>query len=76
VPNLASPLEALEAVGTMDPAQLRAILTAGFAAAQKKSAAVHESIASERQPSKKLHYLFWLVIALSAGAIIAALAIR
>ncbi len=72
-PNLASPLEALR---TMDPAQLQAILASGFAAAQKKSAAVPESIASERPPSKKLHYLFWLVIALSAGAIIASLTMK
>jgi hypothetical protein len=69
--NLASPLEALR---TMDPAQLQAILASGFAAAQKN--VVPESIAGERQPSKKLHYLFWLVIALSAGAVIASLTMK
>jgi hypothetical protein len=72
-PNLASPLEALR---TMDPAQLQAILASGFAAAQKKSAAVPESIAGERQASKKPYYLVWLLTAVSAGAIIASLAIR
>ena len=76
VGKLTSPPEALEAVRRMEPAQMQAILTAGFAASQKKSAAVPERIASERQPSKKLQYLFWLVIALSAGAIIASVTMK
>jgi hypothetical protein len=80
-PNLGSPLEALEAVGKMDPGQLQATLTAAFAAAQvpnvrKKSAVVPASVPGERQPSRTLRYMFWIVIALSAGAIIASLAIK
>jgi len=75
-PNLGSPLEALAAVGKMDPVQLQAILTAGFAAAQKKPVTVTASVAGERPPSRKLRYMFWIVIALSAGAIIASLAIK
>jgi heat shock protein HtpX len=71
-----SPLEALAAVGKMDPARLQAILTAGFAASQKKPAAVPSSVAGERQASRTLRYMFWIVIALSAGAILASLAIK
>jgi heat shock protein HtpX len=71
--NLESPLEALK---TMDPAQLQAILAAGFAAAQKKPATVRESAAGEPHSAKKSHYWFWLVMALSAGAIVASFAIR
>ena len=66
--------------GQMRPAQLQALLAKGFAApqlatAQKKSAATAESIAGVR-PAKQPHYLFWLVIALSAGAVLASFAIR
>jgi heat shock protein HtpX len=80
-PNLGSPLEALAAVGKMDPTQLQATLTAAFAAAQKKnvreeSVGVAASAAGEGQPSRKLRYMFWIVIALSAGAILASLAIK
>jgi hypothetical protein len=61
---------------TIDPAQLRAALALGMASMHKKSAAAPASIPGERPPSRKLRYLFWLVIALSAGAIIASFAIR
>jgi hypothetical protein len=47
-----------------------------MASMHKKSAAAPESVASEQPPSKKPHYLFWLMIAVSAGAIIAALSLK
>jgi heat shock protein HtpX len=61
---------------TIDPAQLRAALATGMASMHKKSAAAPEGVATEQPPSKKPHYLFWLMIAVSAGAIIAALALK
>lgn len=71
-----SPLEAV--IGgqpeTIDPSQLRAALAIGMASMHKKSAASPASVPGEHPPSKEL-YLFWLVIALSAGAIVAALAV-
>jgi hypothetical protein len=33
-------------------------------------------VAGEGQPSRKLRYMFWIVIAVSAGAILASLAIK
>jgi hypothetical protein len=77
MPNLASPVEALR---TIDPAQLQALLARGFAAGQlaagKKPAVASENLASTGRPAKKHHYLFWLVIALSAGAVLASFAIK
>jgi hypothetical protein len=76
-----SPLEALNALRTMDPAQLQGMLAAGFAAAQnasqhQKPAAAPASVLGEPRPARKAHFWFWLVIALSAGSIIASFAIK
>jgi heat shock protein HtpX len=75
-----SPLGAViggQPLTTIDPAQLRAALAAAMAASvRKKSAAAPESVLGEQPPAKKPHYLFWLLIAVSAGAIIAALALK
>jgi hypothetical protein len=47
-----------------------------MASAHKKSAAAPASTPGEHPPAKKPHILFWLVMALSAGAIVASLAIK
>lgn len=73
-----SPFEALlrGQLGKMDPAQLREALAIGMAAAQKKRAAPSLNATADPAQSKTLQYIFWIVIALSAGAIAAALALR
>jgi len=80
LPGSESPLGRMiggQPLTTIDPAQLRATLAAAMAASvRKKSAATPESVVGEQPPSKKPHYLFWLMIAVSAGAIIAALALK
>ncbi len=59
---------------TIDPIQVQAALALGMASMNRKAAA--RSIPSQRPAPKKFHTLFWLVIALSAGAIIASFAIK
>jgi hypothetical protein len=80
VPGSESPLGAViggQPLTTIDPAQLQAALAAAMAASvRKKSSAAPESVVGGQPPSKKPHYLFWLMIAVSAGAIIAALALK
>ena len=80
LPGSESPLGGMiggQPLTTIDSAQLRAGLAAAMAASvRKKSAAAPESVVGEQPPSKKPHYLFWLMIAVSAGAIIAALALK
>jgi heat shock protein HtpX len=73
-----SPLAALISGQSVniDPAQLRTAFAAGMATVHHKPAAAIESGPGVGQPAKKHHYLFWLVIALSAGAIIASFAIK
>ena len=77
MPGSGSPLEAVIGgqPGAIDPAQLRAALAIGMASIHKKSAASPASVPGEHPRSKTL-YLLWLVIGLSAGAIVAALATR
>jgi hypothetical protein len=43
---------------------------------RKAAAAALKSVPGQQTPPKKFHYLFWLVIALSAGAIVASFAIK
>jgi len=79
LPGSESPLGALlggQPRTTIDPAQLRAALAIGMASMNRKPAAAPKSVSGQQPASKKLRYLLWLVMALSAGAIVAALAIR
>jgi heat shock protein HtpX len=61
---------------TIDPAQIQAALALGMASMNRKAAAASKSDPGQQTAPKKFHYLFWLVIALSAGAIIASFAIK
>jgi len=61
---------------TIDPAQIQAALALGMASMNRKAAAAAKSVPGEQPALKKFHYLFWLVIALSAGAIVASFAIK
>jgi hypothetical protein len=61
---------------TIDSAQIQAALALGMASMNKKAAAAPKGVPGEQTAPKKFHYLFWLVIALSAGAIIASFAIK
>jgi heat shock protein HtpX len=63
------------ALGAIDPARLRAALVLGMASTHKATAALPVAARGEHPPAKR-HYFFWLVMALSAGAIIAGLAVR
>ena len=76
LPGSGSPQEVLLGgqPGGIDPAKLRAALTMAMASMPKKAASPVK--APGEPPSSKNHYLFWLVMALSAGAIVAALALR
>ena len=79
LPESESPLGSViggQPLTMIDPAQLRAALATGMASMHKKSAAAPEGVATEQPPAKKPHYLFWLMMAVSAGAIIAALALK
>jgi heat shock protein HtpX len=61
----------------IDPAQLQAALALGMASMNRKAAAAAlKSVPGQQTPPKQFHYLFWLVIALSAGAIVASFAIK
>jgi heat shock protein HtpX len=60
----------------LDPAMLRTALAAAMAASPRKPVPAPANPAAEAAPSKVLSYMFWLVIALCAGAIAAALALR
>ena len=60
----------------IDPAQIQAALALGMASMNRNAAAAPKSVPGQQTGSKKPHYLFWLVMALSAGAIVASLAIR
>ena len=75
-PGPDSPLGGLPSGQTIDPAQLRAALALGMASMNRKSAAASSNVPAEQTETKKSHYLFWLVIALSAGAIVASFAIK
>jgi hypothetical protein len=61
---------------TIDPAQIQAALALGIASMNRKAAAAPKSVHGQQTAPKKFHYLFWLVIALSAGAIVASFAIK
>ncbi len=61
---------------TIDPARIQAALALGMASMNRKAAAAAKSVPGEQPAPKKFHYLFWLVIALSAGAIVASFAIK
>jgi Peptidase family M48 len=73
-----SPLQSLlrGQPATIDPAQIQAALALGMASMNRKAAAASKSDLGQQTALKKFHYLFWLVIALSAGAIIASFAIK
>jgi hypothetical protein len=77
-----SPFEAImnPSAARLSPEQLQAALAVGIAAACKQRAAEASTpkVAAQRaQPgSRMLRVMFWIVIALSAGAIAASLAIR
>lgn len=73
-----SPLQSLlrGQPATIDPAQIQAALALGMASMNRKAAAASKSDPGHQTALKKFHYLFWLVIALSAGAIIASFAIK
>ncbi len=60
---------------TIDPAQIQAALELGMARMTRKAAA-RSIVPGQQTAPKKSHHLFWLVIALSAGAIIASFAIK
>jgi heat shock protein HtpX len=61
---------------TIDPAQIQAAVALGIASMNRKAAAAPKSVPGQQTAPKKFHYLFWLVIALSAGAIVASFAIK
>jgi heat shock protein HtpX len=63
-------------LGKIDPAQLRAALTIAMASAHKKPAPAPENTAGGQAVSKTLRFMLWIVIAVCAGAIAAALAIK
>jgi hypothetical protein len=67
-----SPLQALLRVQSVkvDPAQLQAALALGMASARRKPAPA--KAAGTLAPPKAFRYILWIVIALSAGAIVAA----
>lgn len=70
-----SPLQALLGGQSVkiDPADLRAALAIGMASAHRKSApAPAKAAGGDPAPPKALGYMFWIVIALSAGAIASA----
>jgi heat shock protein HtpX len=73
-----SPLQSLlrGQPATIDPAQIQAALALGMASMNRKVAAASKSDPGQQTAPKTFHYLFWLVIALSAGAIIASFAIK
>jgi hypothetical protein len=56
----------------IDAVQLRAALALGMASAHRKPAPAPAKAAGAPASPKALRYLFWIVIALSAGAIAAA----
>lgn len=60
---------------TIDPAQMQAALALGMASMNRKAAA-RSIVPGQQTAAKKSHYLLWLVIALSAGAIIGSFAIK
>ncbi|MGA8060224.1 MAG: hypothetical protein WB999_18405, partial [Candidatus Binataceae bacterium] len=60
----------------IDPAQIQAALALGMASMNRNAAAAPKSVPGQQTGSKKPHYLFWLVMALSAGAIVASFAIK
>jgi hypothetical protein len=60
----------------LDPAQLRAALALAIAASQKKSARAAAKAGGEAPTSGALWYMLWFVIAVSAGAIAAVLALK
>ena len=60
----------------IDPAQIQAALALGMASMNRNAAAAPKSVPGQQTAPKKFHYLFWLVIALSAGAIVASFAIK
>ncbi|MFZ1119568.1 MAG: hypothetical protein WAN81_04980, partial [Candidatus Binataceae bacterium] len=60
----------------IDPSQIQAALALGMASMNRNAAAAAKSVPGQQTAPKKFHYLFWLVIALSAGAIIASFAIK
>ena len=72
--------------GKVDPAQLRAALGSAdqdylrdalaMRMARTQAAVPAANVPDEPPPSAKKHYFFWLVMALSAGAIAAGLAVR
>jgi hypothetical protein len=76
LPGSGSPQEVLLGgqPGGIDPTKLRAALTMAMASMPKKAASPVK--APGEPPCSKNHYFFWLVMALSAGAIVAALALR
>ena len=57
----------------IDPAQLQAALALGMASAHREPAPAPTKVAGAPASPKRLRYLFWIVIALSAGAIAAAM---
>jgi len=69
-----SPLQALlrgQSV-KIDPAQLQAALALGMASAHRKPAPAPAKAATAPPSPRVLRYMFWIVIALSAGAMAAA----
>ncbi len=60
---------------TVDPAQIQATLARAMASMNREAAA-RSPVPGPQTAPKQSHYLFWLVIALSAGAIIASFAIK
>ena len=61
----------------IDPAQLQAALALGMASAHRKRVPAPAKAAGAPASPRTLRYMFWIVIALSAGAIAAAaLALR
>jgi len=79
-PRPGSPLEAIFGgqPPTIDHDKLRAAFALAMASAQKTRPAVASPKVANNpaEPPSALHYIFWIVIALSAGAIAAALAFK
>ena len=74
-PSPGSPLGAMLGgpSGEINPEQLRAALTIGIASTHQKPMTVVASLTGEPKTPSTLRIMFWIVIALSAGAIAAAL---
>jgi hypothetical protein len=68
-----SPLQALVRGQSVkiDPVQLQAVLALGMASAHRKPAPAPAKAAGTPASPRALRYMFWIVIALSAGAIAA-----